>query len=49
MEPKLNINQKDEKAYNDPLGFKESNTAERQNRFLSLRKNKKMRIAMPKT
>ena len=49
MEPKLNINQKDEKVYNDPLGFKESNTAERQNRFLSLRKNKKMRIAMPKT
>ena len=45
----MNINQKDEKAYNDPLGFKESNTAERQNRFLSLRKNKKMRIAMPKT
>jgi hypothetical protein len=51
MEPKLNINQNkdDSKVYNDPLGFKESNTAERQNRFLSLRKNKKMRIAMPKT
>ena len=51
MEPKLNINQNkdDAKVYNDPLGFKESNAAERQNRFLSLRKNKKMRIAMPKT
>ena len=51
MEPKLNTNQNkdDSKVYNDPLGFKESNTTERQNRFLSLRKNKKMRIAMPKT
>ena len=43
MEPKLNTNQNkdDAKVYNDPLGFKESNTAERQNRFLSLRKNKR--------
>ena len=45
----INQNKDDAKVYNDPLGFKESNTAERQNRFLSLRKNKKMRIAMPKT
>ena len=51
MEPNLNKNQNkdDEKIYNDPLGFKENNTAERQNRFLSLRKNKKIRISMPKT
>lgn len=51
MEPKLgnNQNKHEEKIYNDPLEFKENNNSERQNRFLTLRKNKRIRITMPKT
>ena len=45
MEPNFNMNKNkdDEKVYTDPLGFKESTASERQNKFLSLRKNKKMK------
>ena len=39
----MNKNKDDEKVYTDPLGFKESTASERQNKFLSLRKNKKMK------
>ena len=51
MEPNLNsINNKDdEKEYKDPFGIKGNNALDRQNKFLSLRKNKRNKIELKKT
>ena len=51
MEPNLNsINNKDdEKEYKDPFGIKGNNALDRQNKFLSLRKNKRNRVELTKT
>ena len=50
MEPNFNRNKNnDDEKYTNPLAFKESKASDRQNRFLSLRKNKKMNMPIMKS
>ena len=50
MEPNFNRNKNnDDEKYTNPLAFKESKVSDRQNRFLSLRKNKKMNMPIMKS
>lgn len=50
MEPNFNRNKNDDdEKYSNPLAFKENKASDRQNRFLSLRKNKKMNLPIMKS
>ena len=50
MEPNFNRNKNnDDEKYTNPLAFKESKASDRQNRFLSLRKNKKINMPIMKS
>ena len=51
MEPNLNTikNNDDEPEYKDPFNIKSNNALDRQNKFLSLRKNKRNRKEFAKT
>ena len=50
MEPNFNRNKNnDDEKYTNPLAFKERKASDRQNRFLSLRKNKKMNMPIMKS